>query len=422
MLRFAGGLVACLCALTSATAYGSDVSDYKESWEYKALALQSKIDLYAPLGEASFVTTHNSFNAGVYSRNGSYADPNQKLSLYDQLEIGVRAVELDVHYTFSSSGLWPWQWKFGQKLKLSHGRGDWGTHPNDRLLSEGLAEIRSWLNQNPDEVVIVYMEDQLEGRYDKAISELDRHVGDLVYKPSGCQSLPMDLTKAEVLDAGKQLLLIGGNCATSAWANTVFYGHFSSTEDLDRFEPYPECRVGDRGADYLQTHLVRVYEDSTRLSAFFGDPGPRISAGDAAEMTQCGIGAIGLDQVVPFDARLRAQIWSWGQNEPNNVGGEDCAVQRGDGRFNDISCNRLRHVACRDPETRAWYITAGTYRWAEATGAVEEEFPGQELVFDVPKSGYENAQLHGLKRTLGISEVWLNYSDRDVEGQWRPGR
>ena len=64
-------------------------------------------------------------------------------------------------------------------------------------------------------------------------------------------------------------------------------------------------------------------------------------------MTKCGIAAIGLDQIVPFDARLKAQIWSWAENEPNNLGGEDCAVQRNDGRFYDVSCSNLYNVACR---------------------------------------------------------------------------
>lgn len=422
MLRFVGNLVVCVSVLTSAAAYGSDVSDYKSSWEHKALLLQSKIDLYAPLGKAAFITTHNSYNAGVYSKNGSYTDPNHKLSIYDQLEIGVRAIELDVHYTFSSSGFWPWQWKFSEKLKLSHGEGDWGTHPNDRLFTEGLAEIRDWLDRNPDEVVIIYIEDQMEGKYDKAVFELDSQIGDLVYKPYGCRPLPMSLTKADVLADGKQVLLIGGNCAATAWANTVFRGHFSSTEALESFEPYPACSAGDKGAAYLQSHLVRIYEDSTKLSALFGDPGPRITAGDAAEMTRCGIGAVGLDQVVPFDARLEAQIWSWGFNEPNNAGGEDCAVQRSDGRFNDIPCDRLRRVACQDPKTSRWYITSGTYPWDQASGAVEDEFPGRGLVFAVPVNGYENAELHALKQGLGVREVWLNYSDKEVEGAWRPGR
>ncbi|VVS94678.1 galactose-binding domain-containing protein [Desulfoluna spongiiphila] len=412
------GLIAGALLLLTPAVYASDVSDYRGSWEYRALSHQSEIDRNAPFGKASFLTTHNSYNAGVYSQNGSYIDPNHKISLTDQLQIGIRALELDVHHTFSSSGFWPWEWKFSQELKLSHANGDTGTHPNDRFFTQGLQEIRNWLNVNPDEVLIIYLEDHMEGHYDKAIGEMNGIIGDLVYKPGGCKRLPMDLSKADVLAAGKQILLIGGNCATTNWANYVFNGHFSSTESLENFVPCPTCTAGNKDVAYIQSHLVRIYEDSTTLSALFGDPGPPITADDAAQMAECGIGAIGLDQVVPFDSRLKAQIWSWGENEPNDAGGEDCAEQRSDGRFNDLPCSTMRCVACQNPSNGDWFITDGAYTWAEARTACDTEFPGEALVFGVPVNGYENALLRDLKTGLGIDAVWINYSDRLNEGQW----
>jgi hypothetical protein len=401
--------------------HASSVSDYQQAWAYKALRLQEKLDLNAPLGKASFVTTHNSYNAGVYSKNGSYLDPNQKMSLYEQLELGVRALELDVHYALSSTGRWPWQWKFRKELKLSHASEKWGAHPNDRFFRQGLEEIREWLDAHPDAVLLLYIEDHVEGNYDQAISEMNATIGDLVYKPHGCRSLPMDISKADILAAQKQILLIGGNCATANWSQYVYNGHFSSTENLESFQPYPACQAGDKSPQYLQSYLVRIYEDSTRLSALFGNPGPRIQQADARAMAECGIGAIGLDQVVPFDPRLEAQIWSWAPNEPNNYGyGEDCAVQRSDGRFNDIACHLLRPVAGHNPTTGQWFVTDGWYTFDQAFDAIESEFSGQGAVFAVPINGYENATLRELKKSLGVQEVWLNYSDKDVEGDWMP--
>jgi len=400
---------------------GSSVNQFKASWYYKALQYQDNIDMYAPLGKAAFITTHNSYNAGVYSQNGSYIDPNQKISLYDQLQIGVRALELDIHYTFSSSGFWPWEWKFTEELKLSHGNGDTGCHPNDRYFTEGLMEIKVWLINNPNEVLILYLEDHMEGQYDRAISEMNGIIGNLVYKPNGCQSLPMNLTKHDVLSAGKQILLIGGNCATSNWSNYVFNGHFSATEDLEDFIQYPICTAGGRNTDYIQSHLVRIYEDSTVLSSLFGDPGPRITAADAANMAECGIGAIGLDQVSPFVSRLKAQIWSWGADEPNDAGGEDYAVQRSDGRFNDVPGNRYYKVACQDPLTDDWQITDNTYTFDQAKCACEDEFPGQGLEFAVPVNGYQNAQLRDVKASENAGNVWINYTDEANEGDWVPG-
>ena len=411
-------LVAGVMIFLSTAVCASEVSDYKASWAYRALQHQGDIDLFAPFGKASFLTTHNSYNAGVYSQNGSYIDPNHQISIYDQLEIGIRAIELDVHHTFSSSGFWPWEWTFTQELKLSHANGDTGTHPNDRYFTQGLQEVRGWLNNNPNEVLIIYIEDHMEGYYDKAISEMNGIIGDLVFKPNGCQSLPMGMSKADLLAAGKQIVLIGGNCATSSWSNYVFNGVFSATESLETFTPYPVCTAGGKDSTYIQNHLVRIFEDSTVLSSLFGDPGPRITAADAAEMVECGIGAIGLDQVVPFDSRLQAQVWSWSENEPNNVGGEDCAVQGSDGRFNDLPCSLYSRVACQDPDSRDWVITDGSYTWADGASACSDEFPGEGFIFGVPVNGYENAELRELKADVGIDSVWINYSDRLNEGQW----
>lgn len=401
---------------------GSSASDYKRSWYYQALQYQGDLDLHAPLGRAAFLTTHNSYNAGVYSQNGSYIDPNQKISIFDQLQIGIRAVEMDVHYTFSSSGFWPWEWQFGNELKLCHGDGDTGCHANDRYFTQGLWEVRDWCDDNPDEVVIIYIEDQMEGQYDRAITEMDPIIGDLVYKAGGCRALPMNLTKNDVLNAGKQILLIGGNCATTDWADWVFNGHFSYTGHLENFTAYPDCACDGKDAEYLQSFLVRIYEDRTTLSALFGDPGPYINPTNAAQMAQCGIGAIGLDEVVPFDSRLTAQIWSWGENEPNDYNGcEDCATQRPDGRFNDMPCNYSYPAAGYSDQTGEWYITSGSYTWDQAAAGVASEFPGTDIRFAVPVNGYDNARLNDVKKGRGIGTIWLNYSDKWYEGHWYPG-
>jgi hypothetical protein len=228
----------------------------------------------------------------------------------------------------------------------------------------------------------------------------------------------MTISKSQVLGAGKQILLIGGNCATADWSNYVFNGHFSSTESLEDFVPYPTCAAGTKDVAYLQHHLVRVFEDSTNLSDISGNSGLPITAPDAANMTRCGIGAIGLDQIVPNDSRLAAQIWSWGTNEPNDAGGEDCAVQRHDGKFNDLPCSQRKIVACRDRSSNDWHLTQNDYMWTEAEEACLNEFPGGDKTFSVPVNGYENATLHDAKVAANVDEAWINYTDMVNEGVW----
>ena len=137
-------------------------------------------------------------------------------------------------------------------------------------------------------------------------------------------------------------------------------------------------------------------------------------------MAQCGVGVMALDHLTPFDPRLEAQIWSWAPNEPNDAGDEDCAEQGSDGRFNDLSCESARPVACQHPHTSQWRITAGWYLWADGAEACAVEFPEEDVVFAVPVNGYHNATLTAEKIRQGVPSVWLNYSDRYQEGQWVP--
>ena len=118
-----------------------------------------------------------------------YIDPNHILSIYNQLEIGIRSIEIDVHWTLNTVGLKFWEnWK--KRLLLCHGKNDHkGCSPVDRHFTEGLSEVSSFLRkpENANEVLIIYIEDHMDGKYDKAISHIQSTIGDLVYRPqSGC--------------------------------------------------------------------------------------------------------------------------------------------------------------------------------------------------------------------------------------------
>ena len=75
-------------------AHAGAVEDHQSSWAYRALMLQLKLDEEAPLSQATFLGTHNSYNASAYATLYRYLDPNQKLSITDQLRVGARALAL----------------------------------------------------------------------------------------------------------------------------------------------------------------------------------------------------------------------------------------------------------------------------------------------------------------------------------------
>lgn len=418
--------VALLASTTPALA--GDVDDYQNSWIHQALSLQRQLDHFAPMSQATFLATHNSYNSSVWSSAVRYIDPNQSRSVRDQLRMDIRALEFDVHTYFSMQG-WPWQWR--NELLLCHGQDNHlGCSSYDRKFIDGLKDIRNWLDraENRNEVVILYIEDHIDGGWhDDAIDDIQATLGALVYRPPGgtCQGIPMNLSKADIVAAGKRVLLMTDGC-NNGFNNWVFGGIGNSlsgfpTGNVAQLGGYPHCQSDRFSRQYLDQHLVRYYEDRTNLSAMFGDPGDPITPQTVTELLQCGMNLIGFDKLTPFDGRLEAAVWSWNTNEPNNWNNnEDCAEHYYSGRFNDVQCDAVRQFACKKPGTHEWHITANSGRWQDGAAVCSNE-TGGEYRFSVPTNGYDNQRLVEAKSYLGVGNVWLNYSDRLNEGQWLPG-
>lgn len=428
-IRQALGRLLTVALLASTTpALAGDVDDYQNSWVHQALSLQRQLDHFAPMSQATFLATHNSYNSSVWSSAVRYIDPNQSRSVRDQLRMDVRALEFDVHTYFSMQG-WPWQWR--NELLLCHGQDNHlGCSSYDRKFIDGLKDIRSWLDraENRNEVVILYIEDHIDGGwYDDAIDDIQATLGSLVYRPPGgtCQGIPMNLSKADIVASGKRVLLMTDGC-NNGFNSWVFGGIGNSlsgfpTGSVAQLGGYPHCQSDRFSRQYLDQHLVRYYEDRTNLSALFGDPGDPITPQTVSELLQCGMNLIGFDKLTPFDGRLEAAVWSWNTNEPNNWNNnEDCAEHYHSGRFNDVQCDAVRQFACKKPGTHEWHITAASGRWQDGAAVCSSE-TGGEYRFSVPTNGYDNQRLVEAKSYLGVGNVWLNYSDRLTEGQWLPG-
>ncbi|MEO0376571.1 MAG: phosphatidylinositol-specific phospholipase C domain-containing protein [Cyanobacteria bacterium P01_A01_bin.17] len=100
------------------------------------------------INEVTIPTTHNSYNYAP-----RFLLPNVNESIPEQLENGVRGIELDPH-------------SLGKKIQLFHGlRGLLGKQP----ASEVLAEIAGFLQQHPSEVVVIKINSKVPGPELKAL-------------------------------------------------------------------------------------------------------------------------------------------------------------------------------------------------------------------------------------------------------------
>ncbi|MEX2393088.1 MAG: hypothetical protein WD826_01280, partial [Actinomycetota bacterium] len=80
------------------------VAAHESSWLTTALALQRGLDDSEPLHEELWTHTHNSYNADAYGPTIYGLDRNHIYSLTDQLRMGIRAIEIDLHWAESTNG------------------------------------------------------------------------------------------------------------------------------------------------------------------------------------------------------------------------------------------------------------------------------------------------------------------------------
>src|SRR3954453_6686588 len=354
----------------------ADVSGWSDTWTHRALAFQYALGNGLGLRDAPWVGTHNSFNSIAEMGNTlSDTDANQQLSLLDQLAIDVRSLELDLH-------------SFAGRQVVCHARGADQAHAGcsiEREVAPVVAEIGGWLGDYRGQVLLLYLEDHLDGAadHDAATAAIRTALGDVIYTPpagAGCTKLPLSVSRDDLLSAGKQVIIVDTGCgAGSAWPGIAFdWSDHVENGSAAAFRDFPDCGPDHTRAVYDAT-LVRYYEDSTWLSATVdgGEPGG-LTPAIAAAMARCGVDLFGFDQLLPHDGRLDALVWSWAPDEPR-AGGGDCAAQRPDGRWVADACRTPRPLACRSDADASWTVAMGTCP--------------RGTRFAVPRTGYENSLL-----------------------------
>src|SRR4051794_9505193 len=363
------------------------IASYERSWAHRALAFQESLSRDVPLRDAPWIGTHNSFNSiAEMGPTLSDTDSNQQLTLTDQLRQDMRSLELDLHWL-------PGPYAGGANAPVvCHGEGNAGC-TIEKPLSPVLDEVAVFLRAHRDAVLLLYLEDQLDGAdaHDAAAAAVREKLGSLVYAPpagGACAKLPLELTKADVLRRGAQVVIVSGCGVGAAWHGVAFDWSAHAEERPHGFQDFPRCGPDYDRATY-DAKLVRYYEDSTWLTTAGANAGQAtvddgITPATAAAMTRCGVDLIGLDQLQPGDQRLAALVWSWAPGEPGAGG---CAIQRADGRWASSACKDRRPAACRRADG-TWATTKPVPAAAAASACRDAD-----ATYTPPRTGYENARL-----------------------------
>jgi hypothetical protein len=370
----------------------------------EALRLQSRLGDTLPLRDAVFVATHNSYNSAAYTPSLAGLDPNQRHTLFDQLELGARGLELDLVTGFNPA-------TGRQEPLLCHTV----CSVNDRPVAEGLEEIAAWLEAHPDEVVVIDVQDGISGasQYDLAAEAFEQVLGDLLVRPATpCGPLPLDTSRDEMRASGGRVLVYAGCGAGAGWGRVAHSSSLRSQSKAEGFEGFPACREGDAATRYT-TRWTRHWEDRTWVAAMAGTTGTLIDDEVARAMTDCGLNMPSLDRLGPDDSRHDDLLWSWPVDGPGEDG--DCAVLGTDGRFAATGCDTPLPVACR-AAVGAWTVLPEPSSQSDAAGACRAAGAGAH---DVPRTGWEAAQLREARTTAGVEgAVRLAYTR--TAGTWAP--
>jgi hypothetical protein len=336
----------------------------------------------------------------------SAQDSNQRITLVDQLDAGIRSLELDVHRFPSLTG-------GGPAPVVCHATEEHAGCTTEKTLAATLDPIAAWLRDHPGQVLLLYLEDHLDNAagYDGAAAVVEEKLGSVLYRPrsGGCVPLPLDDTRAAVRAAGAQVVVVSSCGQGSAWPAIAFDWSQTHKEERPRgYEDFPGCGPDFTRAEYDST-LIRYFEDTTRVTATGSTAGAAtrddgITVRTAGAMSRCGVDLLGMDQVERTDPRFAALVWSWSPGQPARPRG--CAAQF-DGRWYALRCTRRLRAACLTADGR-WRVPSRLVRWSAAPAACRR----RAATFAVPRTGFEAQRLRVAMERVGAARAWLGHRAR----------
>jgi hypothetical protein len=426
----------------------TDVCDvgsvHPDEFASRGLALQRALQRDERVSRHSFLGTHNSaisfaygfgieedgfaalLNRSLYDDDDLGEGVDQAFSLTDQLRLGVRHVELDItsgyfllprpnltdfYVCHSPVPLDPLAVLKVEAAALRK-RIDLGRWQPERLSCLGtrvplrtiLDELRAWLDANPTEFLIVYLDTKpgtmlLKEQADAASALIRSVFGASVYAVS--EGDVRGETVRALLARGKRLFF---EAATSHYHTAddriVFtpptWGHQFGSSQLSS-----DCAIGGDSSWYTRVDepakpLVRgLYTDGSDLRPHSPDATDAVRRG----ATDCGVHIVSPNYVQPQD--FASFVWTWDQGQPSATSG--CVVQAGpSGRWSVEQCSKARTLpmACRrGDDDLVWRMANSSVQGASSCPA--------GFVARAPTNGFANQKL---REATGGRPVLLNVS------------
>ncbi len=267
-------------------------------------------------------------------------------------------------------------------------------------------EISEWIQQekNAQEVMILYIEDHSEAHHEELYQLLgETHLLERIFPSGGCIAIPDDLTKADVLAAGKQIIL---------WKDELRLGQ--KNIPCGDNKNIAELAFNDLG------NLKRKAEDRTFLGSIDKrlrhGTWPRILLDDVKPHLLDGVNIMNLDEFVQNDERLYEFLWTWSLDADINLENA-CTIMQSGGSWLFRDCNERHHAACVNTTFTEWKVSQEAMTFDQASKSCESESADVRFHFSAPTNFSENLNLLHTMEARKYNRLWLNirYTDNDVQ-------
>ncbi|CAI5743839.1 unnamed protein product [Peronospora destructor] len=441
-----------------------------DRWLQKALQLQRKLTYRRNFCSASLPGTHNSAinladGYGVedhvfegylryfsWFKKGMKVHTNDQLfSLTDQLNMGVRFIELDIHWFdgdlriahcggFKSKVLDKMIEVFNDIAKILGTDIEWdsetiGCKPSlssiptkeQRPLEDALSELATWLHapEHAGEFLIVFFDDETNlmkwKKVGKLLDYLKKHFPEEeILRPIELAYETKWPTFEELLRAGKRVLFMSGADYLIQGEELLFVKDTICNwkEPPLPLAPFPECRfthsetyigIPDENFTIFRPETSEIEYGFLNANGQIGYNKYLLNEESIPGVVDCGVNIPSPDNLTP--KRMEATVWAVTKGQ--ELDGSKCvALMRESKTWQSVDCQATNLVpACVDMKNpRLWQLGSVSVVEADAASTCSA-LSASELKYSAPASGYENELLYSqlIKHApRSIGGVWLN--------------
>ncbi|MFA8450767.1 MAG: T9SS type A sorting domain-containing protein, partial [Bacteroidales bacterium] len=205
-------------------------------------------------GTFTFPSTHNSYIAPPMFINGNNSHDEE---VPYQLSQGIRFIELDINKI-----PFPFNVNVERSVAIEHGKIYGGTVFGQRNVRYGLAEITQFLDSHPNEIIILKIDSPSGVPYDDIKYFFTKYgIYNRLYM--GPRKDYTNMTPRDILKAGKQILLIGGDSREMASGIEALMNNSTSWGNEDINNMNPVCHIRDVVSNPL--YIIAMYGETSKL-------------------------------------------------------------------------------------------------------------------------------------------------------------